>query len=200
MFKIQNGLVTFILILFAAQQSYACKCPAMAPLTIVECRKFDVIAQCQVDSLGACNGKSIAFVHTIQMYKGEVPNNWNFVFDCSSSCQLSIEKGDTWLVYAKSNDEQQLELGFCDRNRKKFSKVEEDYFLVNTGLTFQEELDYLVKNIGLKQAPNEENGKQKIDITQRENEQTSGGNKIWLLIASLAFFLIFYFFVQNKIS
>jgi len=192
----------YLLILF--QLSFiggiiACDCPALAPLTIVECRKFDVILQCKIDSVSSCKGKSIAYAEIIEVYKGNESSVLQFEFDCSSSCQMSFANGEQWLIYGKYNGEKKLEVAFCDRNRKQIADSQKDYFAISSGLSFDEEIRYLVKNIGLKISRVKKN-KQAIDITQRENDQTSGMNKILLLFVSLILFLVIYYFVNKKIS
>ena len=121
-------------------------------------------------------------------------------FDCATSCQMSFAKDEIWLVYGKHNEQNQLELNFCDRNRKYFSSAMDDYFSLNLGLTFEEEIKYLKKNIGLKIAATDTTESKAIDITQRENNLTTGGNNILLLLASLIFFLLIYFVVHKKLK
>lgn len=191
-------LINFALLAYTGL--LACDCKQQSPLTIVECIKFDGILQCTIDSVSACNTKSIAYAHTIEVYKGAQQGAVQLNFDCSSSCQMSFAKGERWLVYGKLNALHQLEMNFCDRNRKYFSASKDDYFAVNTGLSFEDEIAYLKKNIGLK-VKNEQhpNGKS-IDITQRENALGSGGNNLLLLLASLIFFLLIYVVVSKKIK
>ena len=145
-------LFSFLVLFFASEQmSLACACKGLAPLTIVECRKFDVILKCKIDSVAACSGeKSIGYAHVLEIYKGDVALQIIFSFDCASSCMMSLIKNETWLLYGNWNKLKQLELNLCDRNRKYFSIASEDYYLTNTGLSFENEIKYLKKNIGLK--------------------------------------------------
>ncbi len=177
-----------------------CDCKQVSPLTIIECRKFDAIIQCKIDSVSTCNQRSIAYAKCIEIYKGEPVKQVQFSFDCSTSCQLSFAKNERWLIYGKLNDQNQLELNFCDRNRKYFESTKDDYFLVNTGLSFADEINYLKKNIGLKIGNTPINNVSTIDITQRENALTSGSNNLLLLLASLFFFLLIYFIVNKKLK
>ena len=174
----------------------ACNCTQPNLLTIAECVKFDVILQCKIDSVMSCSGKSIANATVVEIYKGEKMNSIQLLFDCSSSCQMSFAKNEQWLIYGKWNDQKQLQVFFCDRNRKYFSKASDDYFAVNARVSFQDEIKFLKKNIGFKSAEVSSNNNS-IDITGRENFQTSGSNKLLLLFGSLVLFLVIYF-VFNK--
>ncbi len=178
-------------------QSYGCKCKS-TELTIVECRKFDAILSCEIVSISPCtDGKSVARAKVLERFKGEAIQEVNLLFDCASSCMMSLSENQIWLVYGRKNSNQQLELNLCDRNRMQFKNAEEDFYQSNTGLSFDEEINYLKKNIGLKIVPTQSNEKA-IDITQRQNDETSGTNKILLLCVSLFLFLAMYF-AANKL-
>ncbi|MBL0048448.1 MAG: hypothetical protein IPP32_10180 [Bacteroidetes bacterium] len=191
-------LLNFVLLQFASL--LACDCKQQSPLTIVECIKFDAILQCKIDSVSSCNTRSIAYTQVIEVYKGVQHGAVQLSFDCSSSCQMSFAKGERWLVYGKLNALHQLEVNFCDRNRKYFAAAKDDYFAVNTGLSFEDEIAYLKKNIGFKVKNAQHPSGKSIDITQRENALGSGGNNLLLLLASLIFFLIIYVVVTKKIK
>lgn len=185
-----------LLCLAATQGVWACKCAPTA-LTIVECRKFDLIVQCKILSVSACtDGRSIAEASVLELYKGEQTEKVSFSFDCASSCLMSFSKNETWLIYAKKNAENQFEISLCDRNRMRFTKPADDFNLTNTGISFEDEISYLKKNIGLKLSTATD-AKQSIDITQRENNDTSGINKLALLFMSLVLFLGVYL-IANK--
>jgi hypothetical protein len=184
-------IFSFVLFLFYITKSSACKCDSKA-LTIVECRRFEEIFTCKINSITKCtNGKSIAQSTILETYKGNNSNQINFIFDCESSCMMSFEKDQTWLIYAIKNSSNQLEVNICDRNRLKFEKAEDDFYTTNAGLSFEAEINYLKKNIGLK-LNKEVHEQNSIDITQRQNDQTSGMNKIFLLGISLLLFLVIY--------
>lgn len=187
-----------LLISFAAK-SYSCECKGTAPLTIVECRKFELIAQCKIDSIKVCTGdKSLVFVSVLEMYKGNLETKLNFLYDCSTSCMMSFAKDEIWLLYAKRGNQNQFELNLCDRNRKYFAQAKDDFYALNAGLSFADEIAYLKKNIGYK-IPQEENKNKAIDITQRENDETSGANKLLMLAISLVLFLLMYYIVNKKL-
>lgn len=194
-------LFSFLFLLFAfAQTSLSCECKGVAPLTIVECRKFESITKCKIDSVKTCSGdKSLVYVHVLEMYKGALEKNLVFSYDCSSSCMMSFAKDEIWLFYAKKANQNNYELNLCDRNRKFISNAKEDYYTVNTGLSFDAEIAYLKKNIGFK-ILQEENRKNNIDITQRENDETSGVNKLIMLAVSLLLFLAMYYVVNKKLK
>lgn len=185
-----------LLIIASTQGVWACKCKP-TELTIVECRKFDLIFKCKIEAVTDCqNNRSIAEASILELYKGELTEKVNFSYDCASSCLMSFSKNETWLIYAKKNAQDQFEVSLCDRNRMLFIKPEEDYYFTNTDISFEDEISYLKKNIGLK-LNNTNQSKPAIDITQRENNDTSGINKLALLFMSLVLFLGVYL-IANK--
>lgn len=191
-----------LIILFLPLATAACDCVAKKDLTIVECRKFDVILSGIVDSVALCNkGKAITFMQVNEVYKGDIANRFHFDFDCESSCQMSFAKGEQWLIYATYNPELKVyEVNFCDRNRKYFQKNSDDYYATSLGINWKDEIDFLKKNIGLKPNVAQSESSSSKDITQRENQLGTGKNNLVLLLISALLFLLIYFFVTKKIK
>ncbi|MBP6411935.1 MAG: hypothetical protein KA450_00700 [Bacteroidia bacterium] len=191
-----------LIILFLPLTTVACDCVAKKDLTIVECRRFDVILTGVVDSVAMCNkGKAITFLQVSEVYKGDIANRFHFDYDCESSCQMSFAKGEQWLIYAIYNPELKVyEVNFCDRNRKSFQKNTDDYYTASLGVNWKDEIDFLKKNIGLKPNATQSESSNSKDITQRENQLGTGKNNLVLLLISALLFLLIYFFVSKKIK
>lgn len=190
----------FILLLPAI--AVACDCVTTKNLTIVECRRFDVILTGVVDSVATCNkGKATTFMQVKEVYKGDIASRFHFNFDCESSCQMSFAKGEQWLIYTSYNPELKVyEVNFCDRNRKYFQKNADDYYTASLGINWTDEIDFLKKNIGLKPNAAQSESSNSKDITQRENQLGTGKNNLVLLLISALLFLLIYFFVSKKIK
>ena len=190
-----------LLSLFFINASNACNCNEVANLTIVECRKFDCILFCTIDSVYPCeNGKSKAVASIAKMFKGDYKDIIRFNFDCSSACLMNFISGEKWILYLRLNQQTgKYDVNLCDRNRKYFKDMKDDYYFSNTGISFKQEMEYLKKNIGLK-ISNTDSKQKSIDITQRINEDTSGFGKIILLVISLFLFLTLFFLVNKYLK
>jgi hypothetical protein len=113
---------------------------------------------------------------------------------------MNFISGEKWILYLRLNQQTgKYDVNLCDRNRKYFKDMKDDYYFSNTGISFKQEMEYLKKNIGLK-ISNTDSKQKSIDITQRINEDTSGFGKIILLVISLFLFLTLFFLVNKYLK
>jgi hypothetical protein len=141
----------FILILFISllvKNSYACQCP-LTQLNVTELNKYDIIFKGKINAL-KINGANSEAIFTIEeLYKGMVAQNFKVIFNNDDVCKLELRNGDDWIIYTKYHQIDNAKLDFCSRSRVYIKNIKEDFFAVNTGVSYDEELKYLQKNLGL---------------------------------------------------
>jgi hypothetical protein len=188
-----RALITIIL-LISAIAAFACKCKEAPALTIGYARSFDLVVIGIIDSVEACDKNSFAHIKVDKLIEGNANEKVRIKFDCSSSCQMSMQKGDQWVFYASREKENLYKVQICDRNRKKFANPSEDYNQVSLGNSFDQEVEFLTSQVGVRNILKEEGAK---DVTQRENLQTSLLNKLILVLISVIVFAGIIFFVKK---
>lgn len=141
----------FILILFFSlliKNGHACQCP-LTQLNVTELNKYDIIFKGKINAL-KINGANSEAIFTIdELYKGMITQNFKIYFNNDDVCKLELRKGDDWIIYTNYNQIDNAKLDFCSRSRVFIKNIKEDFFAVNTGVSYDEELKYLQKNLGL---------------------------------------------------
>jgi len=189
-------LIFLHLFLFSIK-TFACQCPPVEILSIPETRKYDIIFQAQIDSVFACIDVGTTMVSVKEVYKGNLSASTLLYFDCVSSCQIGLNKNDTWLFYAHKLSGDKYEVRLCDRNRKLFSNDEEDYFRFQTGLSYKQEVEFLKQNIGVQSIATDENTEDKKDVTLRENRIGERPMNLMILLFSALGFGIIYWLIKK---
>jgi hypothetical protein len=174
--------------------SYACKCKEPDALTIAYARSFDLVVVATIDSVSSCDKHSYAYIKTSKLIEGNINEDVRIKFDCSTSCQMSLQKGEEWVFYASREKEGVYKIQMCDRNRKKFADASEDYNIVAFGNTYEQEVEFLTSQVGVRNVLKDNNAQ---DVTQRENLQTSLLNKLVLVLISVIVFAGIIFFVKR---
>lgn len=182
---------------------FACDCPPVNHLTKAECGKFEIIALGKIELIEECKAeKTSAIFYISELYRGK--NNQNsieFEFDCASSCAMSFEKGEEWLLFLKQIDGK-LIANLCDRNRKRFEDNSKDFNISLLRSTIDEDITFLKTNIGLLktgQNVNEPNHKM-IDITKRENQWSNRWKTVIYLCFSLIGFVTIYYIMKKFVK
>ena len=141
----------FILILFISlviKNGNACQCP-LTQLNETELNKYDIIFKGKINALKINGVNSEAILTIDELYKGMVAQNFKVIFNYDDVCKLELRNGDEWIIYTNYNQIDNAKLDFCSRSRVYIKNIKEDFFAVNTGVSFDEELKYLQKNLGL---------------------------------------------------
>ncbi|MFI5149561.1 MAG: hypothetical protein ACHQRM_07485 [Bacteroidia bacterium] len=171
----------------------ACKCGEHKPLSMDECRIYDVIFTGKVDSVSSCHNKyATVYFHLEDLYKGKSLAQVGVRYDCESDCQLSLAKGEQWLVYAQYYQYNGLEMEFCSRSRKYISKGDDYYTALNL-LTWKDECDRLEHLLGKHDVMKKEEPAMK----ERVLVQPNAYGKIILLGISLAVLILIFYFVKK---
>jgi hypothetical protein len=135
--------------LACCRQSLACTCPPLK-LNIQETEKYDLIFRGTVVSVKPCAGVPGEAVFEIQeLYKGNTPPRFSVLFHCDEECALGFKQGEEWIIYTRYKQISNAMMDWCSRSRKFYLHDKEDFYKVNFGNDYFEELRYLRTNLGL---------------------------------------------------
>lgn len=171
----------------------ACSCKPPERLVLTELAAYDVIFKGRVtDKEEACTEAVYVTFKIDEQYFGDVLKEQVLQYDCSSSCAMSFEIGDEWLIYAEKNNALDVIVSLCSRSRKFFENVNEDFYTYSLGNTYLEEIDFLRSNFEVNQSFKDE-----LQVIKYEKVPVS---KIpWLLGSSIVFMIVGYL-VFNKLT
>jgi len=183
-------IVLLFLVLFL-KNGYACQCP-ITQLNALELNKYEIIFSGQINQL-KMNGANSEAIFTIkELFKGMIAQNFKVIFNNDDACKLELRKGDDWIIYSNYNQIDNAKLDFCSRSRLYIKNIKEDFFAVNTGISYDEELKYLQKNLGLHKLL--KNNPNKIE---NRNKLPTNNQFIIILLFSMAG-LIFFIWLVGK--
>lgn len=189
----------FLFLLVAAKISLACKCNPVEPISKEVCAQYDAILLAHVDSVTPCvNGSSIAFISSEELYKGNVNQQLQVEFDCASSCLMSFEKGEKWLLYANYKRFDLLTVSLCGNSRKFFTDETQDFYALQAQRSFNQEAEFLKKELGIQAYTNDNTAIENANEVAARNEQPSGLSKLILLGISLLVMIIIFYFTRKK--
>lgn len=185
-----------IVLLFASQLAFACKCEALMPITKSACEPYNAIFTGQIDSVSACDTKgfSTAYFTIAEVYKGLLEKNTRVQFDCASSCLMSFATGEQWIIYAKYEQFDVLNVSLCSNSRKLFADESSDIYALTAERSFEQEKQFLQQTLGIQKLKEE----QTLQNPTGRNIQPSGINKLVLLIISVMAMVIIYFITKRK--
>ena len=186
--------ILFNFFLFFNVTLFACVCDSQKPISKEVLETYDVVFYGKVDSLiTLANNEAIVVFSVNELYKGNSEKKTSIVYDHLSSCMMTFELGEDWIIYASYSEFDKLNVHFCSHSRKLYSSNEKDIYLLNAGKTFEEEKLFLQATLGTqKLIVRNDLIKQQSDF-KPHNEQPSGINKIILLIVSLLIMVVVYF-------
>ncbi len=187
-----------ILFLIFSKIVFGCDCPPLSPISAAELEKYDIVFWGRVESVEACDGeKSKVHFFVTELYKGVAERHIEVIFDCSSSCSMSFEKNEEWLLYSKYAKFNQLIVSFCSHSRKYIKEVEKDYYTIASGKTFEEEKKYLQTELGIQNLVQRNNMIDQQNEFKHQNQLPSGMNVLLLLGVSLIVMVVIYFVTKK---
>jgi len=137
----------FILLIFF-KPANACQCP-LTELNQNELNKYDIIFKGKINFLKMNGKKSEVFFSVHELYKGMIGENFKIYFNKEDACKLKLRNGDEWIIYTNYYQIDNAKLDFCSRSRFYIKNLKEDFFAVNTGMSYDEEIKYLREKLGL---------------------------------------------------
>lgn len=181
--------LTFLILTFLIFNisSKACQCPLTA-LSMEECNKYDIIFKGKILSVKDCGDKfGEALFEVEELYKGVVAKEFIVLFECNVECAMKFNPGEEWVIYSNYKQVDKALMNWCSRSRKYFRNEKEDFYTVNYGNDYFDEVKFLREKLGnhrplANQANLEANRNQLPDKTQF----------IVILICSLSGIILFY--------
>lgn len=170
----------------------ACQCPATS-LSIAECNKYEIIFMGKIDSVKTCgNNFGTAYFTVNELYKGNVTKNFKVLFECGVPCAQEFAAGDEWIIYSNYKQIDNAIMDWCSRSRKYFRIEKQDFYTVNYGNTYSQELQFLEDNLGLHRLLVETK-----NAAENRNIRPSITTTILALVVSLLFIIFFYWLVNR---
>ncbi len=122
---------------------YACQCP-VTPWTKELANQNDVILRGVIKNIYLHqNDYTVAEVEVINLFKGLPYKVYRILFPENDKCAISINIGEEWLIYGKSQQINSCKIIWCGLSRKKFNDETSDFFIATHTITYDEELSKL---------------------------------------------------------
>lgn len=185
-------LTFFVLIAFMAN-TFACQCPITA-LDKNELNKYDIIFKGRIKKNDLLKEKSELIFEVNELYKGVITNEFTVLYNALDECKFDLRVGDEWIIYTNYYQVNNARLDFCSRSRKYFKNIKEDYFSVTTGLSYDDEMQYLQSNLGLHKCL--KNNYDQVDVTKRNIIPTTNQFIVVILFSILG--IVFFYWLVNR--
>lgn len=153
-----------------------------------ECDKYEIIFKGRIDSVKPCeNNSGEAFFRIDELYKGNVTQYFKVLFKCDEPCAVQFNPGEEWIIYTRYKQVNNAMMDWCSRSRKYFKVENQDFYKVNYGNDYDDEVEFLRKNLGLHRVASGSK-----NISEKRNIKPSTNQSIIILICSLAAIILFY--------
>jgi hypothetical protein len=190
--KLKILVLTFSFFTLHSSFLLACQCP-FTKLSLDECNKYELIFRGKIISSGGCIDKQGEVVFEIlELYKGNTPMSFNVIYDCGVECAQSFTAGEEWVIYTNYRQISNAKMDWCSRSRKRFRNDKEDYYAVTYGNTYEEELNFLRKNLGTHKLLKEQAGK-----SEERNIRPSILQSAIMVLISIGAIVLFYYLFKK---
>ncbi|MDQ3111776.1 MAG: hypothetical protein M3R17_17950 [Bacteroidota bacterium] len=180
--------IFLFLLLLVSSVAIACKCDT-PPFSADVLKSYELIFTGEVTAISGCDKTANVTFAVKELYKGKCFANVSVEFDCSSSCQMSFEPGQAWIIFATYKKYGEAEVNLCSHSRRKFVEEKDDFYLQMSGMTFEETQASLKKNLGVQEL----NVKAPEAEQHHENIRPGGYETLWYLAAGFIALIAFYF-------
>lgn len=164
----------------------ACECP-FTTLGRSETEKYQIIFKGRVLRVKPCADKPGEAQFEVQeLYKGNTAAKFTVLYLCDSECARKFQPGDEWIIYSNYKQVGSAMMDWCSRSRKLFKNENEDYYTVNYGNDYYDEVKFLRDSLGLHRLL------QSRDTAPGRNELPGLTQTMVLAICSLLAVVLFY--------
>ena len=171
--------------------SNACDCATQKAFTKENIQStYKIVFLGKVTSLTNHDGKSFIRFDVIEPFIGKIQKETELL-DPNSDCAISFAVGEEWLVYANFHQFGVAETNICTRSRKHFTNDSLDYFKTTFGSSFQQDKEFLEKNLGVQ--PFLVKDKDEELLSHRELLKPKGYEMVWMVIIGTLCLTIFSF-------
>jgi hypothetical protein len=141
-------LLLVVTAFFSVASALGCQCPPSS-LSIEECNKYEIIFKGKILSVKTCGDKFGEAVFEIEdLYKGNASKNFTVLFECNTECYQQFLAGEEWIIYSRYKQVNNAKMDWCSRSRKFFNNLGEDFYMVNYGNDYDDEVKFLRDNLG----------------------------------------------------
>jgi hypothetical protein len=181
-------ILIFFTLFHAFLLSNACQCPTIAPLSKSSLKSYEIIYRGKVLSMINCDNKpGVAVFKVLELYKGDATEMHKVSFVCEDPCATGFKVGEEWIIYSTYRQIGNSMMDWCSRSRRFFENSKLDYYEVNFGNSYDDEVKFLQDSLGVYRlrisAPNSEN----------RNVLPSTFQSIIILFSSLIVIVLFYY-------
>lgn len=183
----------FLLVLLTGLRNtvQACQCPP-TQLSLEECAKYEIIFKGKILHVENCDHKFGEAVFEVQeLYKGNATKEFKVLFECNEECAQKFNPGDEWIIYSRYKQLDNAKMDWCSRSRKYFKIDQEDFYTVNYGNDYYDEVKFLQQKLGLHRLLADK--KNKLDNLETRNPRPNTVGMITVLICSLLGIILFYY-------
>lgn len=181
-------VITLLLLAASFFPSFACQCP-VTQLSREECDKYEIIFKGRVIDVKDCGSKPGEAVFQVdELYKGNAGKEFVVLFECNDPCAQKFLPGDEWVIYSRYKQISNAKMDWCSRSRKYFRIDKEDFYTVNYGNDYDDEVKFLRENLGLHRLL--------ADTTNQagnRNKKPDTADTVVILICSLLGIIVFYY-------
>lgn len=179
--------VAFFLLLFTLK-TFACQCPP-TQLSKEECNKYGIIFKGKIVTLKNCGEKLGEAIFSVEeLYKGNTGSEFKVMFDCAGECAQKLNVGDEWIIYSNYRQIDNAMLDWCSRSRKYFKIEKLDFYTVNYGNDYDDELKFLRETLGAHRLLADNKNKIEGRNIRPDTTQT-----VVILLCSLMAIVLFYY-------
>ena len=184
-----------ILFLLFVKTSTACQCP-LTQLSKAECRKYELIFRGKVISVAPCKNKpGVALFEVQDLYKGNLPKQFQILFNCDEECASSFNVGEEWIIYTRFKQINNGLMDWCSRSRRFIKNEKEDFYAVTYGNSYDTEVKFLQDSLGLHRLM-----KEQPSNLQHRNQLPTPTQTIIILICSILVIFLFYYLFNKFIK
>jgi len=174
------------------QVGWACQCPVL-PLNRALTANYQLIFYGKVVEVHACADKPGEAVFAIkELYQGNAASTFTMVYDCKEECYIPLNTGEEWIIYANYRQMGNARMEWCSRSRKMMSVPKEDFYTVNYGTTFDDDVRFLRDTLGIHRTMSDN-----LANTGGRNQHPDLNSTILTLLVSLAGMVGFYFLIRR---
>lgn len=130
MFRFNKTFILTLSIVLFSLHSYSCQCGSYEYKTIQDLEEYKFIALIQIDSIYKAESKPSkggffynASFSIIELYRGNKTNTLKISGGSHSlgigmtSCDMGLERGEEWVIFAYENKHGELQTGYCTYSR-----------------------------------------------------------------------------------
>lgn len=184
------SFILFFFVFVFISKGQNCNCIPLGPFAANDTNKAAVIFQCDINTVEVIDGvgKVNATIH--ELYQGQVDRQVQLQFTSSDTCSIAIAPGERWLIYGEYYQVKTILLTACSRSRKFFRDQKADFYAINTGQSFDEEVEALKTILSIKPLIESQ-------LSGRELIKPKGYTLILLVTFSFVGFLLIWFILKK---